>query len=134
MTFVSGDIITDELFIPSFGYNSMEPYFFSRYYAEKNPGRYDVKLWEAMTASGSVPAGFNPKTLTNGYGQKDELIDGGVICNSPGLYAYFHAKHMLGKKTMRVLSLGTALGQTKEEMIAEDSEHDPTTKLANLNA
>jgi len=32
------------------------------------------------------------------------------------------------------LSLGTALAQTKEEMIAEDSEHDPTTKLANLNA
>lgn len=88
-----------------------------------------------MTASGSVPAGFDPKHLVNLYNQTDELIDGGVICNNPSLYAYYHAKHMLDKTNVKILSLGTAVTQTKAELIAaSDNDHDPTQKLAQLSA
>lgn len=34
MSFLSGDIIVDELFIPAMGFNQMKPYFFSKYTAQ----------------------------------------------------------------------------------------------------
>ena len=135
MSFLSDNtIITDELFIPAMGYNSMEPYFFSKFYARQDPGRYDVPLWKAMVASGSVPAGFDPESWFNFYDQEDELIDGGVICNSPSLYAYFHSKHMLGHSKIRILSIGTAVTKTRQELIAEKTHDDPNVKMSQLNA
>lgn len=37
----------------------------------------------------------------------ETLIDGGLICNTPSLYAYQMAKHLLDKPEIRLLSLGT---------------------------
>ena len=37
----------------------------------------------------------------------ETLIDGGLICNTPSLYAYQMAKNLLDKPNIRLLSLGT---------------------------
>jgi len=34
-------------------------------------------------------------------------IDGGVICNNPGLYAYYMAKEFHNHSKIRLVSLGT---------------------------
>lgn len=43
----------------------------------------------------------------NEYGFSELLIDGGIICNNPTLYAYQMANQMYNHKKIRVLSLGT---------------------------
>lgn len=95
MTF--DDVITDELMIPAYEYNFNQPRFFSKYFRDKNPGVYDRPLRKAMEASGSAPVYFDPATYINNYNISETLIDGGLICNNPALYAYLHAKHLLGK-------------------------------------
>lgn len=64
-------------------------------------------LGDATGASSAAPTFFDPKTSINGYDMKELLIDGGVIFNNPGLYAYEFAKYLLGKKNIRIMSLGT---------------------------
>jgi len=113
------DITVDELFIPAFSYNYHKPRFFSKYFKNLDPGTYDKPLWRAVTASGSAPIFFAPAIQKNEYNRTESLIDGGVICNSPSMYAYFHAKFLLQKKgQIRVLSLGTGeppLEESKKE-------------------
>lgn len=41
------------------------------------------------------------------------MIDGGVIANSPSFYSYLHAKYTLGKKNVRLISIGTGEKQPK---------------------
>ena len=60
-----------------------------------------------MAASSSAPIYFDPKRRTNRYNMNETLIDGGLICNTPSLYAYQMAKHLLDKPEIRLLSLGT---------------------------
>ena len=62
----------------------------------------------ATAASGSAPVYFDPAEFDNLYGQEELVIDGGIICNNPALYAYMTAK-FLNKvtKKMRILSIGT---------------------------
>jgi patatin-like phospholipase/acyl hydrolase len=38
---------------------------------------------------------------------KEILIDGGIICNNPSMYAYQMAYYFHGRRNIRVLSLGT---------------------------
>lgn len=66
-----------------------------------------MKLGDATGASSAAPTFFDPKTYFNGYNMKELLIDGGVIFNNPGLYAYEFARILKGKENIRVLSLGT---------------------------
>jgi patatin-like phospholipase/acyl hydrolase len=42
------------------------------------------------------------------------LIDGGVIANNPGMYAFMHAKYALNKTNIQVISVGTGTTETKE--------------------
>ena len=97
----------DELLVTSYEYNSKTPRFYSKYFRTVDPGRYDVKLWEAVSASSSAPIYFNPKGRTNQFDIEEVLIDGGLICNNPSLYAFQLARHIHDQKDIRLLSLGT---------------------------
>ena len=101
------DVSADELLVTSYDFNSHAPRFYSKYFRNIDPGRYDVFLRDAVAASSSAPIYFDPKPHVNEYGMNETLIDGGLICNTPSLYAYQMAKHLLDKPEIRLLSLGT---------------------------
>jgi len=61
----------------------------------------------ATAASSSAPGYFTPKLGSNEYGLPEILIDGGLICNNPSLYAYEIASIFHKKEKVRILSLGT---------------------------
>ena len=66
-----------------------------------------------MAASSSAPIGFDPLLHVNVFNITEILVDGGVICNSPALYAYFIAKEFNNENSFRVVSIGT--GDSKDE-------------------
>lgn len=101
------DVSADELLVTSYEFNSHSPRFYSKYFKSIDPGRYDVYLRDAVAASSSAPIYFDPKRRTNQFSMNETLIDGGLICNTPSLYAYQMAKHLLDKPNIRLLSLGT---------------------------
>lgn len=74
---------------------------------------------DATGASSSVPAAFKPKMLRDGFYTKNYLIDGGLIANNPGLYAYMLTKYLSQAKNkgdrIRLLSFSTGIApQTKD--------------------
>jgi len=87
-----------------------------------------------MTSSGSAPIYFDPQSYTDGYNFNETLIDGGIICNNPAMYAYLHAENYLNKGYIRVLSLGTGLPPVDEEDNKDNSDEDSTSKLSTLQA
>ena len=88
------DALSEEVLIVAYDYNTQEPRFFSKYYSKMDPAIYNVKFNEATGASSAAPTFFDPKTHIDGYGFSELLIDGGVICNDPAMYAYQMAKDM----------------------------------------
>jgi len=82
------EITTDEVMIVAYDYNSQEPRFFSKYFAERDSMIYDVPLNDATGASSAAPTFFDPKVSLNKFGLDEMQIDGGIICNNPSLYAY----------------------------------------------
>lgn len=117
------DILTDELLITSYEYNYEQPRFYSKYFTEQEPGIYDVTIGNATGASSSAPTYFNPKTLVTPYGLNETLIDGGLICNNPSLYAYTIARFLRGNQKIRILSLGTGEKEFKD-VVDQDSKFD----------
>ena len=82
------------MLVTSFDYNSQTPRFFSRYMNYKNPGDYNEMLKTAVGASSAAPTAFDPLTNINGYGVEEQLIDGGMICNNPSMYAYIMSNQL----------------------------------------
>lgn len=101
------DAITDELLIVAYDYNSQEPRFYSKYYANLDPNIYLVPIGNATGASSAAPTFFTPKLQYNNYDLKELQIDGGVIANNPALYAYHIASTLNDHKKVRVLTIGT---------------------------
>ena len=101
------EVLTTELLIVAYDYNSQEPRFFSKYFSHQDPGIYDHVVGSATGASSAVPTFFDPKVQINKYGISELQIDGGIICNNPALYAYEMAKNLDDEKRIRVVSLGT---------------------------
>lgn len=101
------EFYTDEALITAFDYNSLEPRFFSKYFAKQNPEIYDVNIGESTGASSAAPTYFDPKRTVNAYGFTELQVDGGIICNNPSLYAYQLAKILNDKTKIRILSIGT---------------------------
>jgi len=99
--------ISDEIMITAYEFNSQQPKLFTKYLAEREPNRFEVLLSNATGSSSAAPGFFEPQKIENGYSQTELLIDGGIIANNPSLLAYMTAKHILDKKEMRILSLGT---------------------------
>jgi len=93
--------------IAAFEFNSNQPRFYSKYFKSELAGYYDVTLAQAAGSSASAPIYFDPNSYTNVLGLKETLVDGGIICNNPALYAYLLAKYLKGHKEIRVVSLGT---------------------------
>ena len=106
------NIIQDDLLVTTFDYNSETPRFYSKYFVETDPGNYNFPIKFAAAASASAPVAFNPLLKENRYNITEALIDGGVICNNPALYAYMIAHDLRGKKNFRIMSLGTGVGQS----------------------
>lgn len=101
------ETITDEILITAYDYNSQEPRFFSKIYAELDPKLYDIPVGNATGASSAAPTFFDPKKQINGYNLLELQIDGGIICNNPALYAYQIATVFRKQSNVRILSLGT---------------------------
>ena len=124
-----------QLLIPSFEFNQNQPRFFSQYFNKLDPAIYELPLWEAVAASSSAPIYFDPTTRINGYGFQARLIDGGIICNNPSLYAYYYARYLLEKPKVRIISLGTG-NHTQEyyKKQQDDKENDSTFKWSTLKS
>jgi len=101
------DIVTQELLVVAYEYNSQEPRFFSKYFAHQDPGIYDIPIGNATGSSSAAPTFFDPHQVNNQYGFTELQIDGGIICNDPSLYAYEMARDLYGYRKIRMLSLGT---------------------------
>lgn len=108
------DIITDELIVITYEYNSQEPRFFSKYFAEKDPMLYQTIISNATGGSSAAPGYFTPQKRTTFYNQTELMIDGGVIANNPSLVAYHFATKLMRKPSVRVVSLGTGVPAGKE--------------------
>ena len=61
---------------------------------QNNYGNYNVMLREAVGASAAAPTFFDPKTLINHFNIEEQLVDGGIICNNPAMYAFILARHL----------------------------------------
>jgi patatin-like phospholipase/acyl hydrolase len=116
------DIAVDELLIPSYEFNQDQPRFYSKYFLNRDPGVYNISLWEACASSASAPLYFDPNSLKNDYDFESRLIDGGTICNNPSLYAFMYAKYLRGHTKIRLISLGTgSIPEDKEQEANDDS-------------
>lgn len=105
--------------IVSYSYNAQEPRFYSKYETSRKPGVYNVTLDIAAGGSSAAPGYFDPKVFENGRGDKEVLVDGGIIANNPSMYAFIFASEMNQKKDIRVTSIGT--GQVKQPTIDPDN-------------
>ena len=101
------DILTQELLVVAYEYNSQEPRFYSKYFTHQDPGIYDIPIGNATGSSSAAPTFFDPHQVNNKYGFTELQIDGGIICNNPSLYAYEMARDLYGYRKIRMLSLGT---------------------------
>jgi patatin-like phospholipase/acyl hydrolase len=101
------DLAVEELMAISYEYNSKNPRFFSKYFLESDPGRYNVYLRQAVGGSSSAPTYFNPLPFVDGYGIDNNLVDGGIISNNPAFFSYIMSKHLLNQTDIRVISMGT---------------------------
>jgi patatin-like phospholipase/acyl hydrolase len=105
--FTVSQVLTDELLVVAYDYNSNEPRLYSKYFAMREPLIYDLKVGNATGASSAAPTYFDPKVNENAFGIKELVIDGGIIANNPALYAYELARSLKGHEKIRVLSIGT---------------------------
>lgn len=55
-------LLTDDLLVVAYDYNSQEPRFYSKFFAETDPPIYDVPVGNATGASSAAPLYFEPKT------------------------------------------------------------------------
>lgn len=82
------DALSEEILIVAYEYNSQQPRFYSKYFAGQESGIYQIATGNATGASSSAPGYFTPKLNTNKFDIPEILIDGGLICNNPSLYAF----------------------------------------------
>lgn len=55
------ETLSDELLITAYDYNSQEPRFYSKYFANQEPKIYNVPVGNATGASSAAPTFFDPK-------------------------------------------------------------------------
>lgn len=101
------EVLSDEVLVVAYDYNSQEPRFFSKHFSHADSGIYDVTVGNATAASSAAPTFFDPKVQMNRYNLTEMQIDGGIICNNPAFYAYQIARVFDERKNIRVLSIGT---------------------------
>jgi patatin-like phospholipase/acyl hydrolase len=64
-------LMTDELLVVAYDYNSQEPRFYSKYFAIEDKSIYDVPVGNATGASSAAPLYFEPKFQKNQYGLEE---------------------------------------------------------------
>ena len=90
----------------------MSPRLYSKYFVGTDAGNYNFYLANATSASASAPVAFSPLVIQNGFGIYEAMIDGGVICNNPALYAFDIARNLRDRNKIRIISLGTGVSQS----------------------
>jgi uncharacterized protein len=101
------DILTDEALVVSYSYNAQEPRFYSKHEAARVPEIYDVTMDLAAGATSAAPGYFDPRIYENKKGEREVLVDGGIIANNPSMYAFIFASEFHKQKDIRVISVGT---------------------------
>ncbi len=81
------DVKTD-LIVTSVDISSMKPKFHKSDFADKNKGRVDEKLANAVVASASAPVYF---PVARNLKHSDYLIDGGIVANNPSMVGLIDA-------------------------------------------
>jgi len=61
----------------------------------------------AAGATSAAPGYFDPRIYENGNGEREVLVDGGIIANNPSMYAFIFASEFKKQKNIRVISIGT---------------------------
>jgi patatin-like phospholipase/acyl hydrolase len=54
------EAMTDELLVVAYDYNSKQPRFYSKHFAEMDAGIYDVQMSKATGGSSAAPIFFEP--------------------------------------------------------------------------
>lgn len=89
--------------VPAYSWRTRSSYVFRN----SNPDMHHHKLTSVPTASSSAPYYFTPH-LTRSYdGTRHALIDGGLVCNTPALYALEEAKRLYPNDELVLISIGT---------------------------
>lgn len=101
------EILTDEALVVAYSYNAQEPRFYSKYESKRNPDVYDVSLDIAAGATSATPGYFDPRIYENKKGEREVLVDGGIIANNPSMYAFIFASEFHKKENIRIISIGT---------------------------
>jgi hypothetical protein len=133
--------VTDETLLISYDYEQQKPFFYSKWFEHKyaNSGEAE-KTWninktasvdsmtvgQSVAASAARPDVFKPMKGLNVNGLSTELIDGGVACSNPTLYAFNMARNLYGYKNIRILSLGSThepFVLFKPSAFSEDSKY-----------
>lgn len=65
------DVLTDEILIVSYDYNSQQPRFYLKFYNEEQPNIYDISLNIATASSSAAPTYFKPRSSLNGYNMRE---------------------------------------------------------------
>ena len=113
--------------VTSYEFNGKQPRFFSKFFNAMDP-LYDVTLATAVGGSSSAPLYFDPKEYINEYNITNELIDGGIICNNPSLYAYLMASELKEVPNhIEIVSLGTGTAEEKDEATDANSFNKAAT-------
>ena len=55
------DVLSDEILIVAYDYNSQEPRFYSKYFSQVDSAIYDIPVGNATGASSAAPTFFDPK-------------------------------------------------------------------------
>lgn len=103
----------DELLVVAYDYNSKQPRFYSKYFAELDANIYDVKMSIATGGSSAAPVFFEPQQAVDEYGIEQLVIDGGIIGNNPALFAYLMQNKIKKKTPIRIWSMGTGILEMK---------------------
>lgn len=85
-----------------------------------------------MSASASAPVAFDPLVHVDRFNITDVLVDGGVICNSPALYAYLYANELMEYPKVRVFSIGTGISQSKSDALGNTESFSSKSSQAKL--
>ena len=91
-----------------------------------------MTVGESVAASAASPSVFKPMAKTSVDGQAMELVDGGVACANPTLYAFNMAKNLYGYNNVRILSLGSTHGNF--EVMFKQEAFETADKYKNAGA
>ena len=101
------EVATDEALIIGYEYNKQEPRFYTKNLTHHNNSyEFKVSMPEAIAGACSLLDYFLPYNVQLDITSKEIIVDGAIIAENPSFYSAILAKEMMGKKHVRVVSVG----------------------------